>query len=110
MTEVRSNARILLALSALLFAKQLWVLGMWIRAAGIGQTQAESVAIFLDGFPHGLAELGAFRITWIMIAVGVVGAVSAVPARRLEGWWKAAAIAMISLNSLMVLWYLFTLM
>ncbi|MGK2935937.1 MAG: hypothetical protein ACSLFE_11950 [Gemmatimonadaceae bacterium] len=105
-----SRAKLLLVLSAIALAKHVWFLLMWIRAFDRGETQAERVQIFLNQFPHSLLGLSSTTLTWMLILLGIVGGLLAVPAGRIRDRWRPAAIALIVLHALFLLWYLFTMM
>ncbi|MGI8618830.1 MAG: hypothetical protein ACR2L6_07030 [Gemmatimonadaceae bacterium] len=105
-----SRAKALIVLSAVALAKHLWFLITWIRASNRGRTQEESVEIFLSQFPHSMLGLDAIALTWVLIVVGMIGAVLAFVARRTSGRWRPVATALLSMHVVFVLWYLFTLM
>ncbi len=105
-----SRAKFLLTLSAIALAKHLWFLVTWIGAANRGKTQAESVEIYLSQFPHSLLGLDAIVLTWVLIALGIIGAALALVARRTSGIWRPAATALLWTHLVFTLWYLFGLM
>jgi len=105
-----STAKLPLTLSAIALASHLWFLVMWIGAVNRGKTQAESVEIYLGQFPHSLLGLDAIALTWVLIALGIIGAALALAARRTSGTWRPAATTLLWSHLVFVLWYLFTLM
>ncbi len=105
-----SRAKLLLTLSAIALAKHLWFLVTWIRASNRGKTHAERVEIYLNQFPHSLLGLDAIALTWVLIALGMIGAALALAARRTSGTWRPAATALLWAHLVFVLWYLFGLM
>lgn len=105
-----SRTKVLLALSAIAFAKHLWFFFTWVVAANRGRTQEERVEHFLGMFPHSLLGLGARGLTWVLIGIGIVGALLAWQARRALDNWRPAATALVIAHSVFVAWYLFTLM
>jgi len=90
-----SRAKVLLTLSAIALANHLWFFVTWIGASNRGTTQAESVEIYLRQFPHSLLGLDAIGLTWMLIALGMIGAALALVGRRTSGAWRPAATALL---------------
>lgn len=110
-TTSRSWATIfLLMTSAALFTLQIWNIRRWFQAFNLGNTQTERVAIYLQRLPFGVGQLGTFALTWLLILCGVLGLACAVPVSRVHGMSRVLAVILIAVNTVVVLWLLFTLM
>jgi hypothetical protein len=101
----------LCGLSVLLLACQVWLIAVWLIAVGARITQSERAAYFLNHLPFSLGQLGAFNVTVLSAAVGVVGAIAGLlAARGLRDTARRVSVGGATANAVLVVWYLFTMM
>ncbi len=105
------SAWALLVVSAILAVLQMADISAWSRAFDRGHSQAERVALYLEGLPAFLSHAGTLRLTLLAALCGALGAACAVPAavrgRRpltILGW------VAFTVNALFLAWNLFSLM
>ncbi len=107
----RSAGFALLAASCGLIVLQAWNIIAWSRAVDRGQTQAERVDLYLHTLPLGVGRLGTSGLTWFAFLCAVVSLVASLAAGRLLGRSsRFAIVGLVTVNSLLMIWYLFTLM
>ncbi len=107
----RSAGFALLAASCALVVLQVWSVIVWTRVFDRGQTQAERVALYLHALPLGIGRVGMSGLTWLAFLCAVISMATGLAAGRLLGRSvKFGMFALVTLNALLIVWYLFTLM
>lgn len=107
----RSAGFALLAASCGLVVLQAGNLIAWARAFARGQTQAQRVDLYLHSLPPGAGRMGTSGLTWFAFLCAVISLVAALAAGRLFGRSsRFAVLGLVTVNSLLMIWYLFTLM
>lgn len=108
---IKRRSTELLVASLILIALQATNIAIWIRAFNAGASQPERVALYLSRLPLGLGALGARPLTQLAMLAGLAGAACAIPAARARmSRVTFLAWAALSVNAVLVLWYLFILM
>jgi hypothetical protein len=109
---IQSPTRIvwgLIAVSALLLAAQVWIIGQWVVAASGGR--ATAVSDFQAALPGPLRELGAGGVTWLCVVLAVMAASAAFVAQsNALGTRRLFPRGLLAANGLLLAWYLFTMM
>ncbi len=107
----RSTGFALLAASCALVVLQVCAVVVWSRVFDRGQTQAERVALYLHALPLGIGRVGMSGLTWLAFLCAVVSMASGLAAGRLLGRSvKFGVFGLMTVNTLLIVWYLFTLM
>jgi hypothetical protein len=99
----------LIAVSALLLAAQLWIIGQWVFAASGGS--ATAVADFRRHLPGALSELDVGTVTWLCVILAVVaGGAAFVAQSNARAARRMLARGLLATNGLLLAWYAFTMM
>ena len=97
------------AVSALLLAAQLWIVGRW--AAAVSERAGTAVSDFRSPFPGALAPLGAGTVTGLCVILAMVGASAALVAQsNALGHRRLLPRGLLAANGLLAVWYAFTLL
>ncbi len=100
----------LLTASCALVVLQVWSVIAWARAFDLGQTQVERVERYLHALPLGIGRLGLSGLTGLALLCAVISLAAGLAAGRLLGRSSRFGIfGLVTVNSVLIVWYLFTL-